>query len=75
MHHKLCALEMARRDEDLVYFGDSQAAIKVVLLAARVGFDFVFVYWHLILVNPVGPRFQSTFLPRLTLAMVVLFCF
>ena len=27
----LDALEMARRDEDLVYFGDSQAAIKVVL--------------------------------------------
>ena len=25
------ALEMARRNEDLVYFGDSQAAIKVVL--------------------------------------------
>ena len=25
------ALEMARRDEDLVYFRDSQAAIKVVL--------------------------------------------
>ena len=27
----LDALEMARRDEDLVYFRDSQAAIKVVL--------------------------------------------
>ena len=27
----LDALEMARRDEDLVYSGDSQAAIKVVL--------------------------------------------
>ena len=36
-------------------------------------FDFVFVYWHLILVTPDGPRFRSTFLPRLPLAMVVLF--
>jgi hypothetical protein len=35
--------------------------------------DFVFVYWHLILVTPDGPRFRSTFLPRLPLAMVVLF--
>ena len=36
-------------------------------------FDFVFVYWHLILVTPDGPRFRSTFLPRLPLAVVVLF--
>ena len=33
-------------------------------------FDFVFVYWHLILVTPDGLRFWSTFLPRLPLAMV-----
>ena len=31
-------------------------------------FDFVFVYWHLLLVTPDGPRFRSTFLPRLPLA-------
>ena len=35
--------------------------------------DFVFVYWHLILVTPDGLRVRSTFLPRLPLAMVVLF--
>ena len=38
-----------------------------------IGIDFVFVYWHLVLVTPDGPRFRSTFLPRLPLAMVVLF--
>ena len=37
-----------------------------------VPFDLVFVYWHLILVTPDGPRL---FLPRLTLAMVVCFVF
>ena len=37
----------------------------------RIRFDFVFVYWHSILVTPDGPRFRSTFLPRLSLAMVV----
>ena len=35
--------------------------------------DFVFVYGHLIIVTPDGPHFRSTFLPRLPLAMVVLF--
>jgi hypothetical protein len=43
------------------------------LLAPSLIFDFVFVYWHLILVTPDGPRFRSTFLPRHPLAMVVLF--
>ena len=45
---------------------------KAVKLSTM-GFDFDFVYWHLILVTPDGPRFRSTFLPRLPLAMVVLF--
>ena len=40
------------------------------VLATTLGFDFVFVYWHLILVTPDGPHLWSTLLPRLSLAMV-----
>ena len=48
--------------------------VTVSLVHPRWGtVDFVFVYWHLIVVTPDGPHFWSTFLPRLSLAMVVLF--
>ena len=49
--------------------------VGCALRGSAKGFDFVFVYWHLIVVTPDGPRFRSTFLPRLTLAMVVCFVF
>ena len=54
-------------------FGGGEQQNSSVGAEGRWVFVCVFVYWHLILVTPDGPRFRSTFLPRLPLAMVVLF--
>lgn len=60
-----------RKEEEENNCGRTAEVIEHPIAAPE--FDFVFVYWHLILVTPDGPRFRSTFLPRLPLAMVVLF--